>query len=98
MELYFGKVDFKEYDNVDPSETFEFKGEHYWYKAVLDEEQICFYDTCDRHFPISLENIKDTDIVLFAARTLHEAHQEAKRVMERAEHKVEQLVEFWEKK
>lgn len=97
MELFFGKVDFNEYDNVDPSDCFEFRGEHYWYRAVIDEDQICFYDTCGRHLPIALENIKEADTVLFAARTLYEAHEEAERVMERAENKIEQLLEFWDK-
>lgn len=97
MELYFGKVDFEEFNNVDPSECFEFRDAHYWYKAVLDEEQLCLYDTCGRHFPIALENIKDADTVMFAARTLHEAQQEAARVMERAEQKISSLLDFWEK-
>lgn len=97
MELFFGEVDFDEFDNVDPSDTFKANGKHYWYKAVIDGDQICFYDTCNRHFPIGLENIKEVDTVLFAARTLHEAHQEAERVIERATHKVHSLLDFWEK-
>ena len=97
MELFFGKVDFNEFDNVDPSECFKFKDNHYWYKAVLDEEQICFYDTCGRHFPLAIENVKEADTVLFAARTLYEAHQEAALVIDRAEHKVHSLLDFWEK-
>jgi hypothetical protein len=96
MELFFGKVDFEEYDNVDPSECFEFKGEHFWYRAVIDEDQVCFYDTCNRHFPIALENIKEADTVLFAARTLHEAHEEADQILEKAAHKVRSLLNFWD--
>jgi hypothetical protein len=95
MELFFGKVDFEEYDNVDPSDCFQFKGEHFWYRAVIDQDQVCFYDTCNRHFPIALENIKEADTVLFAARTLHEAHEEADKVLEKAAHKVRSLLNFW---
>lgn len=98
MELYFAKVDFNEYDNVDPSECFEFNGSHFWYKAVIDEDQVCFYDTCGRHFPLSLDSVGEADTVMFAARTLYEAQQEAERVMEKANHKVRQLLEFWTEK
>lgn len=97
MNLYFGNVDFDEFDNVDPGDTFEYRGNHYWYKAVIDEDQICFHDTCGRHFPIALENVGEADTVMFAAKTLHEANQEAQRVVERAHTKVASLLNFWDK-
>lgn len=96
MELYFAKVDFDEYDNVDPSDCFKFKGEYFWYKAVIDQDQVCFFDTCGRHFPLGLENIKEADTVLFAARTMYEAQEEANQVLEKAAHKVRSLLEYWE--
>lgn len=96
MEIYFGKVNFDEYDNVDPSETLKSNGEHFWYKAVIDEDQVCFYDTCGRHFPISLENIREADTIMFAAKELHHAQVESQEVLDRAHRKIDALLKFWE--
>jgi hypothetical protein len=97
MELFFGAVDFEEFDNVDPSDTFKHNGSHYWYRAVIDNDQICFYDTCGRHFPIALENAKEADVALFAARKIHDMTVECERVQERTMSELDQLVEFFDK-
>ena len=97
MNLYFGKVDFNEFDNVDPSDTFKHGDNHYWYKAVIDEDQICFHDTCGRHFPIALENVGEADIAMFAAKKLHQAHTEAEQAYNKRMNELEQLIKFWDK-
>jgi len=97
MELYFGVVDFEEFDNVDPSDTFQHNGKHYWYSAVIDEDQICFYDTCGRHFPIALENAHEADMALFAAKKMHGMLKECDQVRERVMNEVDQVIDFFEK-
>jgi hypothetical protein len=96
MELFFGPVDFNEYNNVDPSETFQHNGQHYWYRAVLDEDQVCFYDTCGRHFPLALENAGDADMVLFAAKKMHKMIQECDNIRERTYNELDQVLDFFQ--
>jgi hypothetical protein len=64
---------------------------------VIDNDQICFYDTCGRHFPIALENAKEADVALFAARKIHDMTVECERLQERTMSELDQLVEFFDK-
>lgn len=97
MEIYFAEVDLEEYSNVDSEELFEYRGSYYWYKAVIDEDQICFYDTCGRHFPIGLDQVHEADTAMFAAKEIHNMELEREKIKQRTINKLEQLLEFWEK-
>lgn len=97
MELFFGVVDFNEFDNVDPSDTFKHGGKHYWYRAVIDDDQICFYDTCGRHFPIALENAHEAYLATMAARKMYNMERECQQVRERVMKELDQAMEFFER-
>lgn len=85
MEIFFGEVDLEFYNNVDPSELFEHRGNYYWYRAVVDEEQACFYDTCDRRFPVGLEDCEKMIKVLTMAFTKHKNQQHLDQLSQKME-------------
>lgn len=97
MHIYFGKVDLEEFSDVPTKDLFENNGKYYWYKAVIEEDQICFFDTCGRNFPIANEHINQTDMALFAAGQLHDAREQGRKAILKAEQRVLQLMKHWEK-
>jgi len=97
MNLYFGKVDLNEFDTVNPAELFQDGNNYYWYMAEIDEDQICFRDTCGRHFPVALEHVKEADIAMFAASELFTAQRQSEKIMKRARTRIAELVNYWEK-
>jgi hypothetical protein len=77
MEFYFGKLDNEElaYNINDLDHLFHYMGNYYWYKAVVTTDDVVFYDTCNRHFPIALEHCRETDLVMLCARKYQEAQE-----------------------
>lgn len=96
MQLYFGKVDLEQFKDIDPNDLYNNNGNYYWYKAIIDEEQICFFDTCGRHFPIGFDHVGETDTVLFAATKIHKAQEQTRKTMKKVRKEVEELLKFWE--
>lgn len=91
MEFFFGQVDLKFYNNVDPSELFEHQGKHYWYRAIVNEEQVCFYDTCNRHFPVSLEDCDSMHMVLALVVRQCRNEQELKHIRQKMQEEVDYM-------
>lgn len=67
QQIFFGKIDTNEFNDTD--DFFYHDGEHYWYKLVVEEDQICIHDTCGRHMPIGTEQMDEFYTVVWAAKT-----------------------------
>jgi hypothetical protein len=64
---------------------------------VIDDDQICFYDTCGRHFPIALENAHEAYLATMAARKMYNMEREFQQVRERVMKELDQAMEFFER-
>ena len=96
MEFYFGKVDLKEFENVEKEELFAYDGSYFWNKMVIDSEGICFYDTCDRHMPFDLTTLKELEVVVYIAREYDLAEQDAERAKGARLAKLESTLARWQ--
>lgn len=58
MNIFFGWVDPEEFTHVDTSDLFYHDGEHYWFKLVLEEDQVSIHDTCGRMIPFGYDSLE----------------------------------------
>ena len=56
MHIYFGKV---EQEYTEDTELFEYRGNKYYYKLEMQDDQFVLHDTCGRSIPFDLESAKD---------------------------------------
>lgn len=80
--VFFGWVDLEEFGNVDEDELFYHDGDHYWYKVVLEEDQISIHDTCGRMIPLGYEHVDGLYRILKIVRNNQAAKSEADRSLE----------------
>ena len=69
--IFFGEIHAKDMEYTDLSTVFRKENKFYWYKIVLEEDQVVFWDTCDRHFPVAYEHINMLDAVVNFACNKH---------------------------
>lgn len=58
MNIFFGWVDPEEYTCVDTGDLFYHNGEHYWFKLVVEEDQVSIHDTCGRMVPFGFDSLE----------------------------------------
>ena len=96
FQLLFGSVSL---DHVeDPNDFFydEKSNTYFYYKMVVDQDQIMFYDTCGRSLPFDLSDAKALGTAVFAASEIYNMHKEAEKLYESRKNKLQQLLEFWQ--
>lgn len=76
MQIFFGKIDTSEFTDVD--NYFYHDGEHYWYKLLIEEDEICIYDTCGRHMPVGSEQVHELYTVMWAVNSYFYKLEDAK--------------------
>lgn len=92
MEFYFGKLTKTDQEYADLSEMY-YDGKHYyWFKCVIDEEdQVCFYDTCNRHFPVGFENIFELNAIVNSCKNYWELKQDSETTLKDIKNKLQRL-------
>lgn len=58
MNIFFGWVDTDEFSDVDADGLFYHDGEHYWFKMVVEDDQVSIHDTCGRMVPFGYDSLK----------------------------------------
>lgn len=69
--IFFGELYEEDMEYTDLSSVFRKDGKYFWYKIVLEEDQVVLWDTCNRHFPVSYEHINMLDAVVNFACNKH---------------------------
>ena len=63
---------------------------------VINDEGICFYDTCDRHMPFDRTALKELEVAVYIAREHDLAHQDATRAKAARLLKLETTLARWQ--
>lgn len=84
MQIYFGDVPEYMLEHQGPDEFFHYGGKYYLYRVDFQEDQVCFYDTCDRHFPIDMETYHEFMTAAECMNALRIAREDAQEIMDDA--------------
>lgn len=97
FQLLFSPVPAEHVDNSDDFFYDDRSNTYFYYKMVVDEDQVTFYDTCGRSMPFDLSEVKTLGTAVFAAGEIYNTHKEVEKLYDSRKNKLQQLLEFWQR-
>lgn len=71
------------------------KGNHFYYKIVVEEEGLYIYDTCHRMMPLDREFVQSFGTAMFGVSSLYKASDDAAQLFSKRLNEIKQLLDHF---
>ena len=95
MNVFFGKINLEEYQNLEREGLFFHNENYYWYKIEVTEDQAVLYDTCNRKVPIGPDGALQFGTAASAVSMFYRAKQDAEKTFQRKIREIEAVTEYY---